>query len=540
MSETWICGEIKMRTTKKPEFIQESERFSVLVHAALVSILLTLFTYSIVITGEHFIPNWDGKYLVIVAALLAIEAQYSRRRLGQAELGRQVIVYRITELVFFLVFLKLLMYLLRGFESIGNDLRLWRDNFFYTFFSGEYLIVVIILAIIWGIATYLSGQLYQMEADEDILDMERESRMATHRKEVRDRLAATILLMGVVMTGLGTLVYFTGNSEIANSPGLQVIVVPLVLYFVIGLVLLSLTQFSVLRVHWILDKIPFRSNLIIQWVVYSLGLLLLVGFISLLLPTDYSIGILEFLNTVLSIILWILWAIAFVIMLPIAFIISLIYRLLGKSSEAPAPSYVEMLPKAPAQNESSVGWADWLKSLVFWVVFLGIVTFSIIYYLRQNENLMARLRRFRLFNGLKVFFQKISSFFKGANDKIATVIRTQVTKFQNRRKGELSRQFSFVNPTRLPPREQVKYYYLAAIRRGTDSGMPRTPNQTPAEYNQSIKDKLPEGAVEIASLTAGFEDARYSLHETTAETALKAKINWQKMRHVFSGFSRKK
>ncbi len=406
MSGTWICGGTNMQISKKPGFIQESERFSVLVHAILIGTLLTLFTYSIVITGENFLTNWDGKYLVIVAAILSIEAQYSRRRLAQAEQGRQVVIYRITELVFILVSLKLFMYLLRGFGSIESDLRLWRDNFFYSFFSGEYLIVVLILAFIWGIATYLSGQLYQLEADEEILEMERESRMATRRIEVRDRLAVTILLVGVVMTALGTLIYFTRKSGTENSAGLPDVIVPLVLYFVIGLVLLSLTQFSVLRVHWILDKIPFRSNLILQWVTYSLGLLLLVGFIALLLPTNYSVGILEFLNSLLSILLWILWAIAFVLMLPIAFIISWIYRLFGTSSDAPPPSFVEMLPKAPEQAETSVGWADWLKSLVFWVVFLGIVAFSIIYYVRQNEILMAKLRQFRLFHGLKQFLTK--------------------------------------------------------------------------------------------------------------------------------------
>jgi len=526
-----------MRTRNKPGFIQESERFSVLVHAILVSILLTLVTYSIVITGEHFIPNWDGKYLVIVAALLSVEAQYSRRRLGQAEQGRQVVIYRITELVFILVFLKIFMYLLRGFGTIENDFRLWRDNFIHTFFSGEYLIVVLILGLIWSIATYLSGQLYQMEADEDILAMERESRMATHRKEVRDRLATTILLLGVLMTGLGTLVYFTRKS---NTGDLPVVVVPLVLYFVIGLVLLSLTQFSVLRVYWILDKIPFRSNLILHWVIYSLGLLLLIGFIALLLPTDYSFGILEFLNTILSIILWILWAIAFVIMLPIAFIISLIYRLFGTSSDAPASSFVEILPKAPAQNETSIGWADWLKSLVFWAVFLGIIIFSVIYYLRQNKNLMARLQKFRLISALKQIFAKISGFFRGANQRLTTAIRTQISKMQNRRKDDSPKSFGYLNPKKLPPREQVKFYYFAAIRRSTESGIPRIPAQTPAEYNQNIRERLPEGAEEISSLTASFEDARYSLHETTPDTARQAKTSWEKLRHVFLGFSRKK
>ncbi len=414
MSETWICGEINMRTRQKPQFIQENEKISIVVHGILVSALLTLFTYSIVLTGEHFLPDWDGTYLVILAALLSIEAQYSRRRLQEAEESRQVIIYRITELVFFLVFLKIFMYLLRGFNSIGDDILLWRDNFFETFFSGEYLIVVVILMIVWGIATYLSGQLYQMEADEDILEMERESRMATHRTEIRERLAVTILLLGVVMTGLGTLVYFTGSSRSENTGGMTPVVVPLVFYFVIGLVLLSLTQFSVLRVHWILDKIPFRSNIILQWVVYSLGLLLVVGIVALLLPTNYSVGILEFLNSILSILLWVLWAIAFVFMLPIAFVISLIYKLFDTPSESPPPSFTEILPKAPTQNETAIGWADWLKSLIFWGVFLSIVIFSIVYYIRQNDALMAKLRKIRLFNGIKVFFAKLTGFFKGA------------------------------------------------------------------------------------------------------------------------------
>ncbi len=534
----WTCGVIKMRRINKPGFIQESERFSVLVHAILVSILLTLFTYSIVITGEHFLTDWDGTYLVIFALLLTIEAQYSRRRMAQAESSRQVIIYRITELVFFLVFLKLFMYLLRGFGSFSNDIRLWRDNFIYTFFSGEYLIAVIILIGIWAIATYLSGQLVQMEADEDILEMERESRMATYRMELREKLAITVLIIGVVMTGLGTLVYFTSNSGMGNETGLSLIVVPLVFYFVIGMVLLSLTQFAVLRVHWILDKVPFRSNLVLQWVAYSLGLLLIIGFIALLLPTNYSVGILEFLNSILAILLWVLWAIAFLFMLPIAFVISLIYRLFGTSSDTPPPSFTEILPKAPAQNETSIGWADWIKSLVFWVVFLGIIIFSIVYYIRQNEVLMAKLRKFHIFAGLKQLLGKIALFFKHTNQKISTTLRTQINKLQARRKEGTSRPLGFINPRRLPPREQVKYYYYAAIRRGRESGVPRTLNQTPAEYNEVIKKIYPDVSSEITDLTARFEDARYSLHETTDETARQAKSSWQKIKQVFLKFSR--
>jgi hypothetical protein len=529
-----------MQTTKKPVFIQESEKYSVLVHTILVSILLTLFTYSIVITGEHFLPDWNGNYLVIIAALISIEAQYSRRRLGQAEQGQQVVVYRFAELVFFLVLLKIFMYLLRGFGSIANDFLLWRDNFIYTFFSGEYLIAILILAVIWGFATYLSSQLFQLEADEDILEMERESRMATHRIEIREKLAITILMIGVVMTVLGVLVYFTRETRALYTAGLSVIVVPLVLYFIIGLVLLSLTQFSVLRVYWILDKIPFRSNLVLQWVIYSLGLLLLVGLIALLLPTNYSVGILDFLNKMLSILLWVLWAIAFIIMLPIAFVISMIYRLFGTSSANPPPSFTEILPKAPAQTEPSVGWADWLKSLFFWAVFLGIVIFSVIYYIRQNKNLMERLRKIRFFKGVKLFFIKISGFFRRANKKISTAIRTQLHKFQNRQKSDGSSSFGFLNPKRLSPKEQVKFYYYAVIRRGAESGVPRIPTQTPAEYQRNIQVRFPEVADDIGALTAEFEDARYSLHETSSETARKAKNNWERVRQVFFKFTRKK
>lgn len=509
------------------------------IHAFLLTLLVTMFNVSIVQIGEYIFPGWEGTYLLIIGLIITIEAQYSYRRFANQSWTNEQIIYRISEWVSIIILLKLTIYGLRGFNLFLEEAKLWRENFFNSFFSGEFLISLVIVLILWGLSSYLSSKLFQFEGDEEILAVERTGSVAVHRAQEREVMAVVILIVGIIMTSATAIVYLTSRTGLFGAGDLPFGIVPIVAYFIFGLALLSVTQFSILRVHWIMDRIPFKSNLATRWLVYSLGLLLIVGLIAMVLPTNYTVSILEFLNTLLSIVLWILWLIAFLIMLPIAFLISLILRLRGVEEGQPPPDMANFLPQTPEQVGPAAGWVEWLKTFLFWAVFLGIILFSVIYYIRQNKQLLARIQSFRFMQSIRNLFMRIKIFFVKANKSIREVVQEQIQRFQSRRSTLKGRQFGFLNPRRLQPKQQVFYYYLAMIRRGQESGFRRSHSQSPDEYFDSIKDLIPEGELELTILTDQFNEARYTNHAISVQNANIAQKAWSEVRKVFRKFSRR-
>jgi hypothetical protein len=45
---------------------------------------------------------------------------------------------------------------------------------------------------------------------------------------------------------------------------------------------------------------------------------------------------------------------------------------------------------------------------------------------------------------------------------------------------------------KLSPRQQVQFYYLAMLRRGSEHGHARQPTQTPYEYARALENQIPE------------------------------------------------
>lgn len=520
---------MKQGTSQQVE--QTNKTVIVFIHALLVCLLLTLMVYAVVQFGEYVVPSWNGVYLIWVGLFIAIEAQYSQRYVGKQLEFQEKIFYRLAEIIVIVIGTRLLIYILNGFDSFLTDLRLWQENFFMNFFTGEFLFSLVILLLVWALATFLSSQLYHLEGDKDLLEVERESRMAIFRKEVRDSLAITILIIGVFMTAGATFILLNERSKGLDTYGLPFRMFHVIAFFILGLVLLSLTQFSILRVRWFLDRVPIQNNLTLRWISFSLGLLLIVAFISFILPTGYSLNALEFLNAALSIILWILWAIAFILTFPIVYLLSLIFRLFGKT-ESQVEGLQRFVPKMPEQPETSnAGWGEWVKSLIFWTIFLLVVIFSIIYLLRQNKNLMDKLHSIRLVGMIRWLFISIRAFFSEAGEKVKEIIKEQRQRLQNRKSNTGGRFFNFINPHRLQPRDKVVFYYLAMIRRAQENGISRFPSQTPYEYEKVLDKTIPDGSQDFNSITESFLDARYSLKPIDNEQASSVEKNWQRIKN---------
>jgi hypothetical protein len=79
------------------------------------------------------------------------------------------------------------------------------------------------------------------------------------------------------------------------------------------------------------------------------------------------------------------------------------------------------------------------------------------------------------------------------------------------------------------PREQVRRYYLAAVKEAAEEGAPRQAHQTPSEFAADLASNWPESDPEIESLTEAFLDARYSPREIVEVEASRARSAWQRL-----------
>jgi hypothetical protein len=88
----------------------------------------------------------------------------------------------------------------------------------------------------------------------------------------------------------------------------------------------------------------------------------------------------------------------------------------------------------------------------------------------------------------------------------------------------------FISLSRLGPRELVEYYYLSICERAARLGYPRPADETPDEYLDGLRERLPIVDPEIEALTAAFLEARYGPRETTKERAKELRGGWESLK----------
>jgi len=279
------------------ELFMRNERLTTLFTHALASLMLTCAAVSVVQIAEYLLPNWDGTYLILLAFIVSLEAMVSHRAMkGIQFFTPEWMLYRVAEWITLLVGLKLLLYAVNGFGQLWADLPLWRQDFAQNFFTGEYLLDLIFLFFVWSLANIFSEELSRLEGDEKVLRAERETGIIEHRPEVRRSLANLILAIGGGMIVLAALMRLDWEALRVNSPPPAAGVLNILIYFLLALTLLSLTQFSILRVHWILNKVPVEHNLATRWLVYAMSFLVIMAALAFVLPTQYSLGLLGVLG----------------------------------------------------------------------------------------------------------------------------------------------------------------------------------------------------------------------------------------------------
>jgi hypothetical protein len=527
-----------MKTPKSHDLrasYQVNAHWSVIANRVLLVGMMVSTAYSIYQFFQFAVPTWNTSYLVVLALFMTFEAMLSHHQSKRtADLDISIGMYYFVEWVVLLLLIKAFLLLRPGQPPLIDMWRTWREDISSLFLDGETLISVTTAFFTWGMTMWYLKDLDEVESEETIL-ADRHEGLRSNRYEIRQSIITRFLLIGffmiliTVIVNLDFIALFQGTLSSHRSGAFNII-----LYFLLGMLLLSLTHFSVLRAGWAWERVPLDPNMIRSWFIYSLVALALVSSVAFLLPTNYSYGILSLLRYLLNVIGTILFIIILAVLSGLAGLLKLIYSLFqssGPSVELPAMPSMPDIPE-PIEQSTPAGWIKLLQSIIFWAVLIGIIVYALYQYLRQNRELVDKLRKIRGFRILGEAFRWLRERLKGFNQAAAKALSQGVQRFRALFGYREKEAFRYLSLRKLSPRQKILFYYLALVRRGGETGIKRSLSQTPYEYAQSIKRSVTEIEEPVEAITEAFVEARYSKHGVEVSQANLVRQAWDRIRQA--------
>ncbi len=507
---------------------------------AISHLLLCLMMGCVAASLAHFFSFFarDITYLGWLGLLISIEAVSSfrvARRLPT--IGNDVLTYRAAEVVTILVALRLFVELrhglLAGFERLAQIFASWPNQFFENFLSGEFFLALFVLTVIWVISSIFANDLAELEGDEFILNKASQEAVPSNRRGIHRQLVERVLFLGVglaLLEGITRQTYIPIPGQALND---QRSILTVVAYFVLSLAFLGQSNFAAWRASWGYERAVIERDLAVRWSIYSLLFLLGLCLVALFLPTRYALGLFPTINYLIQLIIAVIGLLVSLILLPIAFLMSLLSRLFGgapgpeaESAPPPTPPVLEQITEAP------IPWVELLKSILFWGVLIGIVVYALVQYIRQNQQLLRLLRRIFLWHWLSQAWGWMRSGLGSLGASAAAAVQAGLARLRALGRAQSTQAWGYLNLRRLSPRQRVFFYYLALVRRAGEAGAPRAPAQTPSEYAHTLNSQFPEAQEDVTTLTESFSVARYSRLEIAPQQASLVQLVWEHLRRL--------
>jgi hypothetical protein len=556
MSTTWIYGGSE-RLRQQVRFPQ-NERWAMILSHLIVSLMMMCLTYALAaffVQYDHSInpllPVWGG--ILTWEAFLAFRVSRSK-----PVFSSDWLLARGVEWVVVLVAIKVVLALGHGFGALYNNLSQWEQDFGPGFFSNEYLKTLCCLVPVWVLGTFYTHDLVELKGNEfrklpddnasSHASLEQASnlhyaRIEDHvtlpsdRRAIHQQILYRTLAVGVVMIFLVGFLR-TDRSAVLHGPYmLHAGILSVILYFILALWLFSQTNFFALRAAWRYEHTSIHSRLTSRWAIYSILFLVCAGGVAAILPAGYSLGLVSTANTLVGVFMIVVEFLIGVIVLPFVLIFQLFGVLFGGGggSQQPVENQVASATQTPApvvaDAKNAIPWWMFLKSFVFWGVFLIILGYALYQYIRQNKAVMTAWQGLPIRRWTQEAWLWLRRQFRAARKGINAGIKTGWNRLRTLRSAAPHRLKSrFINPSRLAPRQRVIFFYLALLRRGEEAGYPRQPSQTPYAYARILDPDFKEQANEVSDMTETFIEARYSRHEVTSDQAGRVKQAWEQLR----------
>ena len=268
-----------------------------------------------------------------------------------------------------------------------------------------------------------------------------------------------------------------------------------------------------------------------RWITYTLLMLVAAVIVAIVLPTQYSLGLLGTLGYLLSGLIQIVQAIIYFIAFLIIAFLSLFFPNIevGQplTSTLPQPTTPLVTPGTPPPSLS-----EFVQSLIFWAVFFVITGYVLVQYLRRHPEIVEALKRIPGMALLVRLWQRLRMWFGGLSQQLEDLREARRKARESAPTRSAAAPRRWINPRKLSPRQQVQFYYLAMLRRSGEKGHPRQPTQTPYEYARALESQLPDIDQDVDGITAEFIEARYSRHDIPPEHVGLVRRYWERIKQA--------
>lgn len=520
-------------------FYQKTQSQTTIFGSVMIILMMVSLSIAIVQFGERMVPAWRGAYLVLMSLFVAVEAIVTRHRTRDMDF-RDNFIFHISEWIAFAVITKIMIYVMHGFQQLLIDIPLWQENFVQSFFTGEFMISMLVLLIVWFVSLAYAGEfedLYNRELDATWDDL---GKLQNALHEIRGRIISRVFILGGIIVILAVLTRLD-LPEIAGGRGRGMAyispVINVLFYFLLALILLSQTQFSLLRTRWLWQRLPVSPNLPPNWLKYSILWFFILIIIIAFLPTRYSMSLLDTLRAGAGYLLTVLSFLMVLLTIPFTICAAILSLLGGNQNAQTEAPQSQMFFAAPPVPDQPVAWIEFLRSLLFWVIFLGIIFFALRYYFSQNAALWKIITAFPLARWLSRFFSEVWKWIKGANHQVAVLVKAGVHRLRQQRLPQpvrvVRRLLSF---SQMSPRERIIFFYLNLVKLGGERGIERRPSQTPYAYENRLSSSVPDIDADLHRLTDSFLEARYSQHPVDQAQSESAGSLWDHIKAILKSW----
>jgi hypothetical protein len=464
--------------------------------------------------------------------LTTIEAIYSYRVLKfYRSWGISLLRYRMAEAALLILVLKLLNLVGKPLTQIGAEIQtLWKDP--GSFINFEFYVLLVLASVAWLAATHT---VEDFEALHDPYTFRTDNIMPLDELTTRFFWGGGLL---VLISGVTQWVTRAGWSSLADwqRSSLGGVILNVLVYFTLGLVLLSQAHLTTLLLRWRIQKINVRPNLVKQWAKYGLVFLGLVMFVAFVLPTSYTLGFLASASILVSFLIGVIIFLIQVLVLLLTLPLAWLFSLLGQTPDEQfsGPPELPTMPEPPA-GAAPLPWLEAIRSLIFWLLAMAITVYFVKAYLNDHPELVQALKRFKpigfMFGLLASLWQKLASL---AQTSLKMLPKGSGLSGQVGDKATPTRRRLWAGLGNLSPRERIIYYYLNTLERAAKRGPARQKHQTPYEYEPQLSQTVPETEPAVNLLTQAFVHARYSQETFEERQANLVKILWQQIRRELS------
>ena len=468
--------------------------------------------------------NWAGWILPVFAWLVSLEAMATQEKVHDLGIGPKFL-YHISEWIIFAIIVKIIHYLIIGPDQLWIDLPQWQQNI-VNFLSGDYLPVLLVLFLTWMLSGSLTNDMEELQ--NELTDFKWElGKLENNRQAARQRMAEKIFVAGGIMVFITMLTRLDLRQFWGETPASKASIANVLIYFLLTLAFLSITQFSLLRGRWFWNQTPIAPGIGKNWIKFSLIFFAILAAISFILPTRYTFGLLEVLQFILSLVVQVAFFIISLLSIPCGWLFSLLGIKNSQTTNTP-PLQLPQLTQPPGSPPLPL-W-ELVKSILFWAVFIGIIGFAIVNFLRQHPGALKSLRRVPGFGWLFQALKSLFNWLSGVNKQIAATISTGWKRIFGASPQNIYKNLGqFINFKRLSPRQQVIFYYLRLLDKSKKSGIDRKPYQTPDQFAGDLEHFVPEVQQDIHAMTDAFVEARYSNHPIGDEHTNAVLRLWRKI-----------